>query len=115
MIMTPDQVTHKKLILIKQIYQRATILSSIEHSMIDRIMALIAFDLTVETILKTTINSLDVTKTPSDSFQGLIRQANDLLVKKHMDPIPDQTHIQHVHSLDNMRNRFVCTDIGTVI
>lgn len=101
MIMIPDQVTRKKLILIKQIYQRATILSNIEHSIIDRIMALIAFDLTVESVLKTTISSLDVTKTPSDSFQGLIQQANDLLGKRHMGPVPDQAHIQHVHSLRN--------------
>lgn len=101
MTITPDQITNKKLILIKQMYRRAVILSSREHSMVDRIMALIAFDLTVETVLKTVIVSLDASKTPSDSFPGIVRQTDDLLASKNMMAIPDQRHIQHVHSLRN--------------
>ena len=101
MKITPDQITNKKLILIKQMYRRAIILSSREHSMVDRIMALIAFDLTIETVLKTVIVSLDASKTPSDSFPGIISQTNDLLTSKNMIAIPDQRHIQHVHSLRN--------------
>ena len=101
MVITPDQITHKKLILIKQMYQRATILSSREHNMVDRIMALVGFDLTVETVLKAVINSLDAVKTPADSFQGLIAQANELLGSVSMKLVPEKAHIQHVHSLRN--------------
>ena len=101
MTIPPNQITNKKLILIKQLYQRAIILSGREHSMVDRIMALIAFDLTIETVLKTVIVSLDTSKTPHDSFPVIIKQANDLLVSKSMMAIPDQGHIQHMHSLRN--------------
>ena len=101
MVIAPDQVTRKKLILIKQMYQRATILSSREHNMVDRIMALVGFDLTVETVLKAVVNSLDAVKTPADSFQGLIDQANKLLDSAYMKLVPEKAHIQHVHSLRN--------------
>ena len=101
MAITPDQITNKKLILIKQMYRRAVILSSREHSMVDRIMALIAFDLTIETVLKTVIISLDASKTSNDSFPGLISKTNKLLTSKNMMTIPDERHIQHVHSLRN--------------
>ena len=101
MVITPDQVTRKKLILIKQMYQRATILSSREHNMVDRIMALVGFDLTVETVLKAAVNSLDAVKTPADSFQGLIDQADKLLDSASMKLVPEKAHIRHVHSLRN--------------
>ena len=101
MTITPDQITNKKLILIKQLYQRAVILSSREHSMVDRIMALIAFDLIIETVLKTVIVSLDASKTPRDSFSEIIDRTNHLLVSKNMMKIPDRGHIQHIHSLRN--------------
>ena len=101
MVITPDQVTRKKLILIKQMYQRATILSSREHNMVDRIMALVGFDLTVETVLKAAVNSLDAVKTPADSFQGLIDQADKLLGSASMKLVPEKAHIRHVHSLRN--------------
>ena len=101
MVITLDQVTRKKLILIKQMYQRATILSSREHNMVDRIMALVGFDLTVETVLKAAVNSLDAVKTPADSFQGLIDQADKLLGSASMKLVPEKAHIRHVHSLRN--------------
>ena len=101
MTITPDQITHKKLILVRQMFSRASILSSREHSTVDKIMALVAFDLTVETLLKIVVSSLDATRTPSDSFQGLITQANTLLQTNSMKPVPDQGHIQHIHSLRN--------------
>ena len=101
MVITSDQVTRKKLILIKQMYQRATILSSREHNMVDRIMALVGFDLTVETVLKAVVNSLDAVKTPADSFPGLIDQADKLLGSASMKLVPEKAHIRHVHSLRN--------------
>ena len=101
MVITPDQIAHKKLILIKQMYQRATILSSREHNMVDRIMALVGFDLTVETVLKAVVNSLNAMKTPADSFQGLIDQADKLLGSESMKLVPEKARIRHVHSLRN--------------
>ena len=69
--------------------------------MVDRIMALVGFDLTVETVLKAVVNSLDAVKTPADSFQGLIYQADKLLGSESMKLVPEKAHIRHVHSLRN--------------
>ena len=96
-----DPITYKKLILIKQMYGKATVLSNREHSTVDKIIALIIFDLAVETVLKTVINSLDASKNPPDSFQSLIEQIKTLLVDKQMKTIPNLRQIRHVHSLRN--------------
>ena len=100
MVVELDPIAYKKLSLIKQMYQKATILSNRKHSIIDKIMALIVFDLTVETALKVVANSLDSSSMPDNSFQGLIDQADRLLGKKKI-VIPPTNYIKFVHSLRN--------------
>lgn len=96
-----DPITHKKLILVKQIYQQAVIQSSSKHSMVSRILSVIGFDLAVETVLKAIVGSLDTRKNPADSFQSLIQQTDSQLISVNLPPIPDKPKIQHVHSLRN--------------
>jgi hypothetical protein len=59
MAVTPDLITHKSLILIKQIYQRAAVQSASQHSDVDRVPSLISFDLANETLLKSAITAMD--------------------------------------------------------
>ena len=96
-----DSITHKKLILVKQLYQQAVIQSSSKHSMVSRILSVIGFDLAVETVLKAIVGSLTTTKTPADSFQSLVQQTDSLLNSMSLPQIPDKAKIQHVHSLRN--------------
>lgn len=96
-----DPITHKKLILVKQLYQHAVIQSESQNSYVGKIMSLIGFDLAVETILKVVIATLEPAKNPADSFQGLIQQADSALANNGLHPIPDRPNIQHIHSLRN--------------
>ena len=99
----PDLVTRKKLVLVKQLYQRAEI-QSFSESNIDRIMSVITFDLAIETALKAVIRSLDPIKTPSDGFENFLQQAESLLNKNSsgsMNEVPDRAHIKSVHSIRN--------------
>ncbi|MTJ09149.1 hypothetical protein [Anabaena sp. UHCC 0204] len=101
MTISIDPITHKKLILVKQIYQNAIVQSASSHSTISRIMAVIGFDLAVETILRAIIGSLDAMKSPADGFQALIQQADSLLKKEGYSSIPDKSNIQYLHSIRN--------------
>lgn len=96
-----DPITHKKLILVKQLYQQAVVQSASQHSIVGRIMSVIGFDLAVETVLKAVVGSLEPSKVPSDGFQGLVQQAEALLVKASCNPVPDRANIQYVHSIRN--------------
>lgn len=101
MPITVDAITHKKLTLVKQLYQQAVVQSTSLYSVTGRIMSVIGFDIAVETVLKAVVSSLDSSKTPSDNFQGLIQQCDDLLPKAGYNPVPDKANIQHVHSIRN--------------
>jgi hypothetical protein len=96
-----DVITRRKLILVRQIYQRALSQSEALHSDFDRIMSLIAFDLANETVLKAVVGALEPSKSTDKEFQGIIQQADALLLKKGLPEAPDKAKIQHVHSLRN--------------
>jgi hypothetical protein len=96
-----DVITRRKLILVRQIYQRAVIQSEVLHSDFDRIMSLIAFDLASETALKAVVGALEPSKPTDKEFQGIIQQADTLLLKKGLPEVPDKAKIQHVHGLRN--------------
>jgi hypothetical protein len=97
----PDVIVRKKLLLVKQLYQHATLQAASLHSMVNRIMAVIGFDLASETALKAVVGALDASKTPPESFQPLVQQADALLAKVGSEPVPDKANILHVHSLRN--------------
>ena len=58
MPMPVDPITRRKLVLVRQLYQQAEKQSSLPHSSVSRIMAIIGFDLTVETLLKAIVGAL---------------------------------------------------------
>jgi len=96
-----DVITRKKLILVRQLYQRALLQSEAQHSYVDRIMALIGFDLSNETVLKAVVGTLEPAKAVDKDFQAVIQQADAALTKASLPQVPDKAKIQHVHSLRN--------------
>jgi hypothetical protein len=96
-----DQITRKKLVLVKQLYQRAVIESKSLLSKINRIISVIEFDLAIETTLKAIVSSLDTTKTPESDVNKLLDQANVLLKSSGLGFIPDEAHIKHVRRIRN--------------
>lgn len=100
MALTLDPITRRKLVLTKQLFQHAVVTSS-HHGTASRILALISFDLSVETALGATISALDPQKTPADGFQSLLQQCDHALQKSSLALLPDKANIQHVHGLRN--------------
>jgi len=96
-----DQITRKKLILVKQLYHTAAAQSTARYSAVSRILAVIGLDLAVETALKTVVSVLDARQQPDKTFGALIQQANDKLEKAGYPPLPDEANIRHVHSIRN--------------
>jgi hypothetical protein len=83
-----DVITRKKLILVRQIYQRAIVQSEVLHSDFDRIMSLIAFDLASETVLKAVVGALEPSKNTDKDFQSIIQQADALFAKHALSELP---------------------------
>lgn len=101
MPLTLDRITHKKLVLVKQIYQRAVVDAAGSLSTTNRILTVIEFDLAIETVLKTIIGALESTKPPERHFPELIKQANSLLKQANLGTVPDEVHIRHIHDIRN--------------
>lgn len=100
MTITADTLTLKKLTLTKQIYQRA-IRNSKSTNPADRIISVILYDLSVETILNTVVSSIDSTKTPADHFPGLLSQVELLMTQKGLGVVPDRNNILRIHNIRN--------------
>lgn len=96
-----DVITRKKLILVRQLYQRAVLQAEARHSYVDRIMALIGFDLTIESILKTVVSALNTAVVPKSEYQAIVQQADSELVNAGLLAVQDKAKIQHVRTLRN--------------
>ena len=96
MTLIPDEITLKKLYLVKQLYRHADMLSIAQHSAVNRIVAVISFDLTVETALKVVVGALESKDQPDKVYDGLIQQANDKLAKAGLGSIPNESTIRRV-------------------
>src|SRR3989304_3179871 len=96
-----DEITRKKLILVKQMYQQGVFQATRQGSRVGKVMSVVAFDLAIETVLKAAIGALDTSKLPSETFEGLIQQVDALLSTAGLPPVPDKANIRHIHSLRN--------------
>ncbi len=96
-----DPITQRKLVLVRQIYQRGLIQAQLRHSYVDRILAVIGFDLANESVLKAIVGALDPAKTTDKDFHGVLQQADNCLTKNNLPSVPDKAKIQHVHDLRN--------------
>lgn len=82
MLVPLDTITRKKLILVKQIYQRALIQSQFTHSVVDRMLAVIGFDLANETLLKAVAVAVNPAIDLKRYFLDVIQQVDNELTKK---------------------------------
>lgn len=96
-----DPIARRKLILVKQLYQQAEKQSSLQHSISNRIMSVIGFDLAVETLLKVIVAALDRRKKPTEGFPGLLDQCDNLLSRQDLPLLPYRAQILHAHSIRN--------------
>lgn len=96
-----DHISNKKLVIARQIFQNALIQSGPNYAKVNKALAVIGFDLTIETILKIIILSLDSKKTPKEGFDALIQQTNSLLQKAKLSSIPNRRHILDIHKIRN--------------
>src|SRR5262245_13310073 len=94
-----DSIAKKKLVIVKQLFETASVQASSRYSPVNRIMAVIGLDLSVETILKTIVSTLDTKEQPDKDFQSVLQQANSKLKKSNLPLIPDEANIRHVHGL----------------
>jgi hypothetical protein len=100
MLISLDTITRKKLILVKQIYQRALIQSQFTHRVIDRMLAVVGFDFANETLLKATAVALNPTIKLERPFPKVIDQVDAELGKVSKIKL-ETTKIQHVHDIRN--------------
>jgi hypothetical protein len=110
-----DSITYKRLVLVKRLYQQALVQSTSQHDLISSILSVIGFDLAIETMLKTIVSSLDPSRTLADSFQSVIQQADVVLDKEKLNPIPDKGHIYHVHTIRNNAQHKASYPSGTEV
>lgn len=98
-----DLITHKALILIKQIYQRAVIQSGSHHSDVDRILSLISFDLANETLLKNAITAVDSRAKITSDLNDLIQLADRVFAAAvpTIPPVPDAQKVRRVRRIRN--------------
>jgi len=100
MATSPDPIAHRKLALSKQLYQHA-VNQAARHAVGSRVLAIIAFDLATETLLRTVVTSLAPDKTPADGFSGLLQQVESVLAGAGLGALPDKANILHVHGFRN--------------
>lgn len=100
MAMPADRITLQKLALAKQLFQHAVTQAS-HDTVTSRILAVMSFDLSIETLMRTAVASLDATRTPADGFAGLIQQLDSLLSSASLGSLPDRGSVIQVHSVRN--------------
>ncbi len=100
MLISLDVITRNKLILVKQIYQRALIQSQFTHRVVDRMLAVVGFDLANETVLKAIAVALNATIKLKHPFPDVIKQVEAEL-GNHSKTLSDVIKIQRIHDLRN--------------
>lgn len=96
-----EPITIQKLAFAKQLYLRANVLSEPNRGISDRILSVIIFDLTIETILRIIIHLLKNDKKSDYIFSELINAVNDLLVQNNLGNLPIRSKIEFIHSIRN--------------
>lgn len=96
-----DKTTLKKLFLVKRVYQQAEIDTSISVSSHRRLLAIVGFDWSIETVLKAILSQLNPTVYLQNiNFAKLISAANKALEESNLD-LPHQANIGIVRELRN--------------
>jgi hypothetical protein len=103
MSITADNIVLKRLIVVKQLYQQSLAQARSQNDA-SRIMAVIGFDLTVETLLKVIIGALDPHGNPKKdeyAFHQYRDKAEQLMLNDGLNQLPHKRNITYVHDLRN--------------
>jgi len=103
MSFTADNIILKRLIVVKQLYQQS-LAHARSNNDASRIMAVIGFDLTVETLLKVIIGALDPHGNPKKdefAFHQYRDKAEQLMLDNGLSQVPHKRNIAYVHDLRN--------------
>jgi hypothetical protein len=95
-----NPITFKKLVVAKQLYNQSVAQAQNHFSVVNRITAVIGFDLAIETVLKAAVLDLEPTKTAQDFSQHLIQKCEDALKKVGL-ALPDKGNINRVRKIRN--------------
>jgi hypothetical protein len=98
--LTPDLVTHRKLAIVKQVYLDAT-RQRAKATPVARLLAVVGYDLAIETALKATIRALDPRAQIKGEFRDLTKQANSALLGASFGDLPQSAAIQVVRNIRN--------------
>lgn len=95
-----ESLTRRKLIVVRQLYQHALLQAS-RRTLTAKLFAVVGLDLAVESLMRTVVTSLDPSKTPADTFQALLQQCEQLLIKEGIAELPERAHILRSHAVRN--------------
>ncbi len=102
MSLTADPIVRRKLHIVKGLYRRALVQSTKGHVPLDRLLAVIMFDLANETLLKMVLVAADprTGKVPSD-IPDLIQKCDPALARHDVEPLPEVHHIRAIRGVRN--------------
>lgn len=98
--MATDPITLRKLVLTKLIYNEALLASQAKQSVIKRTMAVIGFDLAVETVLKAVITDADPSAKVERDFPVVVQQVDGILSQRNQELLGRRS-ILYVHKIRN--------------
>ena len=103
MAISINLATNRKLLLVKQLFQQAVTISKVRHSEVSRITAIVIFDLSVETMLKTIVPAIAPRKEENlaERFQPLVEQCDAAMTKADLGQLPDKDQIRLTHTIRN--------------
>jgi len=96
-----EQITKRKLIMVKQIFNEVLFHSERKSNSASRILAMIGFDLALETILKTVYSAFEDKNKPKENFPALVDQTERILNRESIGLIPKRKEIFNVHEIRN--------------
>jgi hypothetical protein len=68
---------------------------------VSRILAVVGFDLAVETAMKAAVIALQKAKAPARDFPGVLQQCEALFADAGLGGFPDRANVLHVHDVRN--------------
>lgn len=101
MTQTLDSIARRRLVLAKQVYQRALALAHGAVSAVDGTLAVIEFDFALETIVKSVFRAFDQQHQMPESLTKLVGATNSLLQAQGYPPIAGA---QNIHRVRDIRN-----------
>lgn len=103
MSINADEITVRRLGLIRQLYTFSSAQAAQVPSTLNRIIAVIGLDLAVENLLRAIISAIDPSfRIDNDtSFHKLIQKSSFELDKAGFGQLPDEARIKHLHHIRN--------------